>query len=267
MSSRRRTAMGTPRSGARRLPRRRGSGFLAAAVLAIGLAASVRAAEPRAFPVAFQHPASGAPITELGGGGSARSDFLEIDPAQAYEFQGYFKTRDPDRKARIWISLLYLDRNRDLIKPWSVWPLCGTETPLAQPIPRGAQPKDNLPAGWSLRPPYLYAMAFHAQPDLSDLPNLEAVLVDRAVERDYPAGTLVRLHRYTDLPGCGGVATPVWTRYVLQVAGQAPPTEPAQRAGGIPKFWHGAKYLQIEIRNRDPSGGALLFDDLKILQE
>ncbi len=261
-----RSAVGTFRRGAR-LPRRLRRVLRHVGALAVGMVACAGAAEPRVVPVALEHTASGAPLGELGGGGTGRTSFLPIDPARTYTFRGYLRTRDADRKARVWLSLLYFDRNRELIKPWSVWPLRGTETVLARDLPQGAMPKDHLPEGWSLHPPYLYAMAFNVREDLSDLPNLEAVLMDRAVARDYPAGTPVRLHRYTDFPSVGGVVTPVWTLYSLKVAGQAPPTEPARRSDGVPQFWHGAAFLRIEIRSQDSSGGVLLFDDLQILEE
>jgi hypothetical protein len=210
-------------------------------------------------------PHSGRGAMEIPPGGRVESpNRIEIDPSRTYEFRGMFKTAEKDRKNKVWISLHYFDAQGQPLNFCSVWPMVGTETELAAAVKKGDLLDRHVPKQWVLPPPFLYAMAFDAKDDLSDLPNQSARLLDRPSDRDYPAGTRIRLHRYLDPPCVGGIVVPIWTEYSLTVSGEATIENPNRRPNGARQFWHGTKSIGVVITNWDRRGGRLLVDDVEI---
>lgn len=184
---------------------------------------------------------------------------IEIDPNQAYEVAGYFKSLDAKQPSRVLFDITFLDKDQKVIPPTAIFPVTSIST-LNKPAAIGdqtlhVQPQSDWPDTHKL-----HNIALHAKEDHSDLPNL-SVLSLKGIEKasDHfvlelgkplaealPAGTPLRLHRYADYPRVWNNQLPdQWTRMAFTLT-------PDFKIGQWPRnvIWPGAKYLRIVIRNQ-----------------
>lgn len=195
------------------------------------------------------------------------SDFIPIDPTKTYEIRAFLKTADPGGKLKGGFMLRYFDAQKREIPFVGVWSMVGTETALTKDVPKDTPVSDVMPDDWRTPPPWLYAVAFDAKKDLSDLPNFTTYLrgKDRRLPRAFPAGTIIRLHRYLDTPCVSGMIVPVRTKYFLTVSGEAERDAPNEKTNingnYIPKFWNGVKFIKVQGWNRSKDGQTLVVED------
>lgn len=183
--------------------------------------------------------------------------WIEVDPSKSYELSGFFKVAAGSPPTDMTLGLRFYDAARREIGPLAASPIPSTLTELTADAHAGDRTLRIRATNWSLRPPYIYGVAFNAREDLSDLPNADTIrlvkceaagtaaelTLQQPLKRDCPAGMKVRLHRYVDYPGVRFQAPPAWTAQSLRLTGEAAPgaiAEPGQ-------FWRGTKYVRVTL--------------------
>ena len=211
---------------------------------------------------------SGAASLAVLPGRQAVSGLVPVDPGKSYRVSAFFKAAGDKGKLRGYLGLKYYDADKNEMNYCGVWPVLGTEATLAKAVAKGDPAASVAPAAWRTPPPWLYAVAFDVKDDLSDLPNSSVCLWGRPLPRGYPAGTRIRLHRYCDPPGVGGVVVPRWTEYSFHVSGEAGRGDPNGKnfdgKNYTPKFWNGTKYVKVVVANGGLDGCELLVDDIVV---
>jgi hypothetical protein len=109
----------------------------------------------------------------------------------------------------------------------------------------------------------------------ADLPNHESarvtdfkegvggneVTLRKPLDRSYPAGTKIRLHKYIDYPGATYDIPSEWTERSMTFSGESKNGAPEKG-----KFWSGAKYLRVHILANFDKTSPLLFDDISVTE-
>lgn len=204
-------------------------------------------------------------------------DLVEVDAGKSYELKAFIKVAPGQEPAKGLLGVRFYSADKSEISPVSVCPVADTATTLAADAKAGDKTVLIAPAPWATQPnASLYGVAFNAQKDLSDLPNLDAerivkiekkgenyeVTLRSTLKKAYPAGTAVRQHRYVDYPSVQYEAGADWREVSLKFSGKAAPgAKPA-----LGTFWPGAKYVRINIfcnMDRKPDKLAtVLVDDI-----
>lgn len=205
---------------------------------------------------------------------------IPIERDKTYEISGWFRSGDPDFLARVLLDVVFLDQDGAAIDPRSVWPITG-ESRLAADLAADSTEVRVVASDWEL-PERGAVLVFDAAEDQSDLPNTsyvqvrEVTTVDgiyhitlaRPAETAYPAGTMVRIHRYLDYPRTSEDHIPTeWTRYSFRIA-----AEPPQGSRNNNYFWPGAESMRIIVRNNPrrretrPEVQVLNFKDVRIAE-
>lgn len=199
-------------------------------------------------------------------------EVIEVDPAKTYRLSGFFKSADKDKKSKTMFCVRYLNAEKKEINPWSVIPLPDTDTTLSADAKKGEKILKIAPKDWNRHKAMLYAVAFNAKDDLSDLPNFNTspiadvsakeffneITLGEPLPQDYPAGTKVRMHRYFDYMAIVKDVPAEWTEYSITISGEA-----ARGAQELNKFWNGTKFIKVCVYgNLGNNGAALLFDDI-----
>jgi hypothetical protein len=196
-------------------------------------------------------------------------ELIEVDPAKTYKLSGFFKSRDKDKKSKAMCCIRYYNSDKKEIEPWSVLPVADTATTLTADAKKGEKILKIAPKEWIRHKAMLYAVAFNAKDDLSDLPNFNTspiadvsvketfneITLGEPLTQDYPAGTKVRMHRYLDYMSIVNEVPAEWTEYSISISGEAEGGAPAKN-----KFWNGTKFIKVSIFGMNVA--PLLFDDI-----
>ncbi len=205
------------------------------------------------------------------------SDFIEIDPAQAYELSGWFRS-GPAEEMSADFGLASYDADKRLIRLVDVQ---YNEATLSRLVADVAAGDTSILIEGSLRGYTAHTfmpVAFHVKADCSDLPNRDLsgdtlvvqaeaggirVTFDRPLTNHYPKGTAVRQHNRIG-------ASHQWTGFT----GKKLPREwqecRAALAGGsavrsrIDRFWPGTRYVRLVVRAQGGKEGIVHADDLAL---
>ncbi len=202
-------------------------------------------------------------------------DLIPVEPSKAYELKASVKMPKGQKPMQGLLGLRYYNADKLELSPVSVCPVKNTMTALAAAAKKG----DNsifIPGDAAWTAGSLFGVAFNAAEDLSDLPNLSAVrmvnlkkndgksevILKSPLEKDYPAGTKVRQHRYIDFTNVEFTTTDEWKDLSLKLSGQSEPGA----APGKNQMWTGTKYVRIAVfgnmSGKVDSSVFVLFDDI-----
>lgn len=204
-------------------------------------------------------------------------EMIEVDLSKTYKLSGFFKTAD-GKPATVLFGARFYTADKKEIGPLSVLPMPGTETTLAAAAKKGDTALKIASTTWTLRPPFLYGVAFNAKDDLSDLPNNDTALITKVdggkasgelilkeeLTADYPAGVKVRMQRYFDYVVANVKVSGEWQEISMTFSGEALRGAPVEG-----KFWNGTKYMRVHAglnSDRKPDDCArILIDDVTIV--
>jgi hypothetical protein len=206
--------------------------------------------------------------------------FVPIDPQKTYRLSGWLKSTDASHPARGLIDLRQHDDQQREILPWTVRPIT-TVGKLAGALARDNKTLRIDAADWSDEilavDATLLAVELNADPGAS-LPAREALRLVRLekangvwvaqlrtpVEKPWPQGTPVRVHRYVDHPRAFSDQVPAqWTHYSVIIR-----PLPSSGIADRDTLWPGAALARVAVlvQNLSNEGAALLFDDLELVE-
>ncbi len=212
-----------------------------------------------------------------GGATATLSDFIEIDPARAYELSGWFRSGPAAEMsadfgwaaydaAKRPIHLAHVQVNDQTLSRLAADAAPGDTSILIEGSLRGYTAHTFMP------------VAFHVRADCGDLPNRDLsgdTLVVRAeaegirvtfatpLTNHYPKGTAVRQHNRIGAShqwtGFAGKQVPrEWQECRAAVAGGS-----AVRAS-VGRFWPGTRYVRLVVRAQGGREGSVHADDLDL---
>lgn len=210
-------------------------------------------------------------------------EWIPVDSKKTYRLEGYFRSLSSETPASAYFGIIMYDAQKRPIPLKSVLAYTNTPNKLAEDAKKRATSLIVANAtGWADIPNC--AIAFGAQDDFSDLPNFQVsskvvsysqrkegdfeVLLSGPLDRDYPAGTPIRLHSPwgTYLYQIADEWTPTeWTRYTKTLHGEALHGAPTNQ------FWPGTRFIRVFGMlgnwNRIPKKEArLLMDDVTFVE-
>ncbi|OQA85726.1 MAG: hypothetical protein BWY31_01756 [Lentisphaerae bacterium ADurb.Bin242] len=199
----------------------------------------------------------------------ASTRIFRIDPSRTYRLSGSFR-QEGAAKVKMTLALRVYDRDRIEIKADAVSPVPGTDTKLSADC-CAADKFVIVENGSAIR---RGSLAFHTEPDFSDLPNRRLIpgiqtgtkLDDgkwriefrQPVGVNLPAGTAVRAHYGYLYQMTGGQfnITENWTEHSGTVSGMA-------KSGRGGSQWRpGAAYAQV-ILVKEGKNAKVLFQNIK----
>ena len=206
------------------------------------------------------------------------SQAVPVNPSRRYRLSGWLRSGAADNLSISCFGLVMQDaRGRNILKS-NVDAVPRSDTALLQTAKKGAMEltiKDG--ANWEKRRSVRTMVAFNVKPEFADLPNFELspivtrvrkagdgasciVTLSKPLEKEYPAETPVRQHRYGEF-FYGGIAysrVPAqWTRFTAEIGGMAVPGAPAG------KFWANTKAVRVMLMSDAARKGAeLQFSDI-----
>lgn len=206
-------------------------------------------------------------------GGVFSPEFIAIDPAKNYRLSGWFKLADKTKPSRALFGVRFYDASRKEILCTAILPEPGTAAQLAADARKGDTVL-TVTGTWTVKSQFFYGIAFNVKDDLSDLPTPETMFINKIeakgtstlvtvsepLDKDYPAGTKVRQHRYVDYPTVNFAVAEDWMECSLTFAGQG-------TAYG--QIWPGAKFVRIEVvpnLDRREDLVAMRFDDISFTE-
>lgn len=180
------------------------------------------------------------------------SDYVPVDPGKTYEFSAAVQ----GKSGLLEMYLFQYDRQKRRLGAYHVNANPGTETVLTAPAEQGAMSFMAADASkWEV-PQKGNIVVFDARVDLSDLPNFQTeyyvkkvtrqengfqIDLDRKLMRNYPAGTMVRLHMDGGHLGWG-VNLPTDSEFRRMI-------EPAEKFGAKPnRWWQGTAFVRLVLR-------------------
>ncbi len=203
---------------------------------------------------------------------------MAVDVTADYRFSGKFRAIPDQPGGNVRIGLILYNSAGRRLAPVNCRVLKETTTELLEPAAAGSNVlKVNNATKWKSKPKGLYAAAMNARPDEGDLPNFEIffireikmessvheIILNAPLEKDYPAGTLLRQHQsgpiYLFVPLENPAAGKEWTEFTFDI-----------RAGdyGRPDaFWYGTAQVRPGIILDNPKGavaGTLQLKELKL---
>ena len=206
------------------------------------------------------------------------TELIEVDPSGSYRLSGFFRVPPGAPETEILLGMRCYDAGEELT-PESVKVIPNTETTLAAEAKEGDETVKVRGDSWTSAP--LLAIAFNTREDLGDLPNLSAVAIREIIPgsevtevklrqpltKSYPAGTPVRLHKYTDYLNHAFKAGQEWEEQSLTISGEAEAGMPTNN-----QFWKGTKFARITIfvgvdKEISDQSLELLVDDLTFTKE
>ena len=210
-------------------------------------------------------------------------EFIPVAPDKTYVLSSWLRSlaEQPPASANFGLRMYDKDKRPIHINNVSVCPNTATKLAVAA-APGATELLLVRPAGFVA--PEFSTVAFHATDDFSDLPNFDLspevttlaeegdrvrLTLKAPLEKDYPAGTPVRLHSPWGAP-CYWIADgwlPTdWKEFTTTFRGEA-------RTGtSIDQFWRGTRYVRPFVwfgnYNRTPKSGArLLADDIRFTEQ
>lgn len=246
--------------------------------LTIGIAVMGAAAALAAAPIAewqgeVTGPVDGVFQVKQPGSVIARSVF-PVEPGRRYRLSGEFRLAAGSEGA-LYFGFRELDAERRPILTRWVNIVGGTDTELAAAARKGdTAVRLNNAENWRDIKRY-ELIAFDAKPDFSDLPNRSAEIgvaevkdgvatLRTPLDRDYPAGTPVRLHRdrapWNNCAAAGKALNAQWQTFQGEISG-------IQRSGTRDGQWRpGTAYAEVVITFNAPknSGAELDFRNVAV---
>ncbi len=206
-------------------------------------------------------------------------DPVEIEPEAGYWLSAFFKAPPESSPVKGFFGVRFFDGNKKLISPWAVDPVAGTDAVLAVEAKAGETSVKVKKTGADWVSGDLFAIAFKANEDWSDLPNANTaeikniqpaddefqVNLKTPLRADYPAGTKVRQHRYVDFPSIPFETTSDWNKSTVKFGGTPQSGTPVGRS-----FWPGTRFIRVAITitpEKNASDISVLVDDLSLVRE
>lgn len=203
--------------------------------------------------------------------------FAKIDTHKTYELKGSFKMAKGFRPSTALFGVRFYNKDQKEIFPRAVRPEQNTFTELARDAKKGDKIVYVKPAKWAKWKFHkLLSIVFDAKEDYSDIPNnsfveltsvegknsLYEVELRTPLNKDYPATTKVRQHRYLDYPTIRVVADDKWKTYSLIFQSSADIGTMATKG----QFWPTAEYIRIclfsGLKTENDGIQSLLVDDI-----
>lgn len=210
----------------------------------------------------------------------ASPEFIPINPKKTYRLSGYFRSKDSSHPASVLLHFRFYNKDKKEITPWSIKPHAAITTLLVN-----AQKDTDIvrvkKSNWDTgkkRRVNLFAIAFNAKDNESDIPNLSSIrfkeikeytdeyviTLEEKLKKSYPAGTKVRQHVYVDYPWAYSKKkeplTAEWKKFSITTGPRPIPGEFKQNY-----IWKDAAYGRVMLITRNWDGDSkktLLFDDL-----
>jgi len=186
------------------------------------------------------------------------SEPVPIDPDGTYIVRFWVKAADPQKVEYGFVRLAYLDTAGNRIDSFSVLPDPETHATLAEDADEGSSRILLNPAstGWMNVPRSQTGIVFGAEEDFSDLPNSQAVriekvnhmqdrievLLDEPLLVSYPAGTPVRRHLGAPMALRSFETGPDWKLHDLLISGSSFPQEASSD-----QFWNGTEAVELIV--------------------
>ncbi|MFA6930101.1 MAG: hypothetical protein WCT05_07220 [Lentisphaeria bacterium] len=202
-------------------------------------------------------------------------EFIPVSPDKTYSLSGFMRSLSADNPASGYLGLKMYDKDKRYIG------ICNVATLTKQSALSAPAAIGDLQVLVKLNLEWLEikhsAIAFNVQKDYSDLPNFDLspqvsefiqdgenlkVVLKSALKKDYPMGTLVRLHSPWGAPLywiAQGWMTNEWQEFKTILKGEA------EQGTSKNKFWQGTKYVKpffwFGNWDRIPKEGARLLVD------
>lgn len=208
--------------------------------------------------------------------------FLPINPDLSYRLQAAFKAAPGSEGTPIILVLQYCDQNGEPIPNFGVRPVPGTQTVLKTAAAAKAENILLEDVGQDWPEKGIFAVAFGANDDLSDIPNsnvfqiasvtkeeggLRVKLAD-PLTKDFPAGTPMRWHQLVDPPMAHITPSGQWETHGLTVEGSALPGDSLKKMRS--SFWPGTASVRVRLGFRDRAseeqGKEIWVDDVSLSQ-
>ncbi len=207
---------------------------------------------------------------------------IPINPDLACRLQGSFKAADGSEGTPVFMSLRYFDQQGEPISNFGIIPVPGTETVLKADANTDEREilLENSGQDWPVEG--IYAVAFGAKKDYSDIPNRNVykissvtqgedglrVSLEDPLTTDFPADTPVRWHWLAGPPVVLVIPSQHWEEFSLTVKGSTSPGDSWKQIRG--SFWPGAAAVQITLgfKERDSveEGREIWVDDIRLSQ-
>jgi len=207
---------------------------------------------------------------------------IPINPELAYRLEGSFKAAPGSEGTAVFMALKYSDEQGEQISNFGIIPVPGTETVLKSYATAGELEVLLENSGQNWPDEGVFAVAFEAKSDLSDIPNHNVfkissvsieedglrVSLEEPLTKDFPADTPMRWHQLADPVIAGTTPSGNWDEHSLTVRGSASPGDSRQVLRT--SIWPGAAAVQITLgfkeRESVEQGREIWVDDIRLIE-